>query len=86
MHTTEYPEEYGSAVANLNRMESYKDNHTTIGCPVKAARAIFQVSKLEKPPVHLPLGKFAYWGARDKFERITKEIDELESIGLPTDM
>ncbi len=56
-----------------------------IGNPAKAAEAMFAVTELENPPVHLPLGGPAYKRARIKFTEILKEIDAFEHIGLPTD-
>ena len=55
------------------------------GDPIKAANAMYEVTKLEKPPLHLPLGFRAYDRARFKFNNFLKEMDEFESLGLPTD-
>lgn len=56
-----------------------------IGSPQKAAKAMFEVTQLENPPVHLPLGGPAYKRARIKMNEFLKEIDDFEHIGLPTD-
>jgi len=55
------------------------------GDPIKAANAMYEVTTLEKPPLHLPLGFRAYDRARYKFNNFLKEMDEFESLGLPTD-
>ncbi len=56
-----------------------------VGDPVKAAEAMYKVTTLENPPIHLPLGARAYDRARYKFNKVLKEIDEFEDLGLPTD-
>lgn len=55
------------------------------GDPVKAAEAMYQLVRLPQPPVHLLLGGFAYQMVRDKFQAITKEIDDFAYLGEPTD-
>ncbi len=56
-----------------------------VGSPLKAAQAMFEITQLDQPPVHLPLGKAAYKRIRIKFDEFAKEIDQFEHIGLPTD-
>ena len=56
-----------------------------VGSPLKAAKAMFDVTQLENPPVHLPLGKVAYNRIRIKLDEFAKEVDQFEHIGLPTD-
>jgi NAD(P)-dependent dehydrogenase (short-subunit alcohol dehydrogenase family) len=56
-----------------------------IGDPLRGAQAMYDVTQLENPPVHLPLGGPAYHRARIKFNDILKELDDYEYIGLPTD-
>ncbi|MCI4668266.1 MAG: oxidoreductase [Bacteroidia bacterium] len=55
------------------------------GDPYKGANAMYELVKLENPPVHLPLGAWAYSGARQKMENFLKEVDDFEYLGLPTD-
>ena len=56
-----------------------------VGSPFKAAKAMFDVTQLEQPPVHLPLGRAAYKRVRIKLDEFAKEVDQFEHIGLPTD-
>jgi NAD(P)-dependent dehydrogenase (short-subunit alcohol dehydrogenase family) len=55
------------------------------GDPTKAAEAMCQLVRLDNPPVHLLLGGFAYQMVRDKFQALTKEIDDFAYLGEPTD-
>ena len=56
-----------------------------IGDPVKAAQAIFDLTLLDNPPVHLPLGAIAYKRAREKYKSLLEEFDQFEYLGKPTD-
>ena len=77
-------DDYSETVGkNLDSISSVSG--TQIGDPIKAAEAMYTVTTLENPPVHLPLGGPAYKRARIKFQNILKEVDEFEHIGLPTD-
>lgn len=86
-----------SATFSTSKIEDYKDSaHKNMesiqgvsgkqtGSPFKAAKAMFEVTKLDHPPVHLPLGKAAYKRVRIKLEEFSNEVDQFEHIGLPTD-
>lgn len=67
-------------------MESIREvSGKQIGDPVRAAQAMYEVTTLAHPPVHLPLGEPAYKRARIKFNELLQEIDQFEYLGLPTD-
>jgi NAD(P)-dependent dehydrogenase (short-subunit alcohol dehydrogenase family) len=67
-------------------MDSISDNSgKQVGDPAKAVAAMYELTTLENPPVHLPLGGPAYKRARIKFNDILKEIDDFEHLGLATD-
>ena len=68
---------------SLKWIQSISGNQA--GDPIRAAHAMFEVTRLENPPVHLPLGASAYNDALDKFETIVKEIHDFEHLGKPTD-
>ena len=72
-----------SAVKNMESISNGSGKQ--IGDPVRGALAMFEVTKLDHPPVHLPLGGPAYKRARIKFNDILNEIDQFEYLGLPTD-
>ena len=55
------------------------------GDPAAAARAIIQAVESDKPPFRLVLGKYAYQKARRQLDKLRAELDEWESVGLPTD-
>ncbi|WP_246848957.1 oxidoreductase [Aquimarina sp. U1-2] len=68
------------------RLESIKEiDGKQEGDPEKAAKAIFQVTRLNNPPLHLPLGASAYKDAYEKSENLRKELDSFQYLGLPTD-
>lgn len=71
--------------ANKN-MESIREvSGNQIGDPVKAAQAMFDVTKLEEPPVHLPLGGPAYKRVGIRLDEFKEEIEKFEYLGKPTD-
>ena len=72
-----------SAGERMKRIQSFSGNQ--VGDPARAANAMYELTKLENPPVHLPLGEQAYRGAKQKLVTMKKEIEDFESLGLPTD-
>lgn len=72
-----------SAQKNMENLRGYSGSQ--LGDPVKAAIAMYDLSLLEKPPLHLLMGSVAYERARDKFSRLLKEMEDFEYLGLPTD-
>lgn len=72
-----------SAEKNMNAIQEVSGNQ--IGNPKKAAQAMFDVTKLENPPVHLPLGGPAYTRIGMKLEEMKAEIHQYEYLGKPTD-
>ncbi|MEM6738171.1 MAG: oxidoreductase [Bacteroidota bacterium] len=72
-----------SATRNMEAIKEVSGNQ--VGDPVRAAKAMFEVTTLDQPPIHLPLGGPAYKRARIKFNEILEEIDKFEYLGKPTD-
>lgn len=72
-----------SALKNMESIRSVSGKQ--IGDPVKACKAMFELTKLENPPVHLPLGGPAYKRARIKNSEFLVELERFEYLGLPTD-
>lgn len=68
---------------NLDSISGVSGNQP--GDPVRAAEAMYTVTTLDAPPVHLPLGGPAYKRARNKMENFLEELRAFENIGLPTD-
>jgi NAD(P)-dependent dehydrogenase (short-subunit alcohol dehydrogenase family) len=82
-HTRSGETDYTHIDKNVDEIEGYSG--TQIGDPVRAAQAMFDVVRLPKPPLHLPLGAMAYRVARAKYAATLKEFDAFEYLGLPTD-
>jgi NAD(P)-dependent dehydrogenase (short-subunit alcohol dehydrogenase family) len=76
-------DDYAHVDRNVDEIEGYSG--TQIGDPARAAQAMYDLVRIENPPIHLPLGAMAYRVARAKFAAITKEFDTFEYLGLPTD-
>lgn len=86
-----------SATFTDSKIEDYKDSATKnmetikavsgtqVGDPVKAVKAMYAVTKLPEPPVHLPLGEAAYNRVGIKLEEFKAEVQKFESLGRPTD-
>lgn len=55
------------------------------GDPVKAVKAMIDLTELEYPPVHLPLGYLAYKRVNIRLTEFKEELDKYEYLGKPTD-
>ncbi|NJL12959.1 MAG: SDR family NAD(P)-dependent oxidoreductase [Microscillaceae bacterium] len=72
-----------SAYRNL---QAIADNSgKQVGDPIKGAEAMYALTELENPPVHLPLGGPAYKRVRSKAQGFLEEVEQFEYLGLPTD-
>lgn len=77
-------EEYNeSAAKNMEAIREVSGNQ--VGDPEKAVKAMFELTTLENPPVHLPLGGPAYKRIGIKAQEFKSEIDAFEYLGKPTD-
>ncbi len=77
-------DEYNES-ANKN-MESIREvSGNQVGDPVKASNAMYEVTTLDDPPVHLPLGGPAYKRVGIRLKEFKEEIDQFEHLGKPTD-
>ncbi len=77
-------EDYRPTVGeNLRGIQSYSGRQP--GDPVRAARIMFDLVRQPNPPLHLPLGKAAVKGAREKFEGILREVSEQAELGDSAD-
>lgn len=54
------------------------------GDPEKAAKAIFELSRLEAPPLRLPLGKAALASLASKIESVQRDMDNFRHIAEGT--
>ncbi|UOQ78392.1 SDR family NAD(P)-dependent oxidoreductase [Hymenobacter sp. 5516J-16] len=77
-------EDYRATVGeNLKGIQSYSGRQP--GDPQRAARIMFDLVRQENPPLHLPLGKAAVKGARDKFTTLVKELEQVADLGDSAD-
>jgi NAD(P)-dependent dehydrogenase (short-subunit alcohol dehydrogenase family) len=58
---------------------------TQPGDPARAARAIVTATRMEKPPLRLPLGANAIDRIRERLGLRLEEVDAVEALGRPTD-
>lgn len=68
---------------NLKGIQSYSGRQP--GDPQRAAKIMFDLVRQENPPLHLPLGKAAVKGARDKFTNLVKELEQVADLGDSAD-
>jgi len=76
----DYDQTVGKFVEFLNKIDGKQP-----GDPDKAAEAIINITKLEKPPLYLYLGEFAYKSVNRKIKAMKKYLDDWKDIGLHTD-
>ena len=77
-------EDYAStAGANRSNIRGYSGNQP--GDPVRAAKAMIQVTETEDPPLRLLLGAAAVKGARRKLDELKKDYDAWEAVSVGAD-
>jgi NAD(P)-dependent dehydrogenase (short-subunit alcohol dehydrogenase family) len=77
-------EDYRSTVGeNLKGIQGYSGRQP--GDPQRAAKIMFDVVRQENPPLHLPLGKAAVKGAREKFTGLVKDLEAVADLGDSAD-
>jgi hypothetical protein len=59
---------------------------TEPGDPVKAARVIFDISRLDEPPLRLPLGVFAKQYLKEGYTTSLTELDRWSSLTEATEI
>lgn len=50
------------------------------GDPIKASKAIFDITNLENPPLRLPLGKIAIASLTAKLDSVTKDLNDFKTV------
>lgn len=77
-------EDYATTAGkNMSDLRGYSGNQP--GDPVKAARAMIQVTETENPPLRLLLGAAALKGARLKLEELRKDFDDWADVSEGAD-
>ncbi|GAA4114082.1 oxidoreductase [Aquimarina addita] len=77
---SDYEETVGKRIIALQNLSGNQP-----GDPVKAAKAIYELTKLENPPIHLPLGKIAYTVSQKIIDSLSKELADFEYLGKNVD-
>ena len=72
-----------SAAKNMEAISGVSGKQ--VGDPSRAGEAMYQLTELEKAPMHLLLGGPANDRAKQKFVAFLQEIDEFEHLGRSTD-
>ncbi|WP_309640266.1 oxidoreductase [Flavobacterium sp.] len=54
------------------------------GDPKKAAHAIIDITKIEKPPLRLPLGKIAIVSLKTKIDNVKKDLEDYTAVAEST--
>jgi NAD(P)-dependent dehydrogenase (short-subunit alcohol dehydrogenase family) len=87
----------GSLAVSTNVLDDYKEtagrtrasaverNGAQPGDPARAADAIVLAVTAEEPPLHLPLGRFAYERATAKLKDMQAEFETWREVALSTD-
>ncbi len=73
----------GTAGKNAGDIRGYSGNQP--GDPVRAAKAMIQVTETEHPPLRLLLGAAALKGARIKLEELKKDFDTWADVTVGAD-
>jgi NAD(P)-dependent dehydrogenase (short-subunit alcohol dehydrogenase family) len=76
----DYAPTSGAAQAALAKMAGHQ-----IGDPLKAAAAIFQVTRESKPPLQLVLGSDAFRRTRERQAQLSTDLQRFEALTLGTD-
>ncbi|MCB2377810.1 SDR family NAD(P)-dependent oxidoreductase [Hymenobacter sp. BT635] len=77
-------EDYQATVGeNLKGIQGYSGRQP--GDPQRAAQIMYDLVRQENPPLHLPLGKAAVKGAREKFAALVKELEGVAPTGDSAD-
>lgn len=50
------------------------------GDPIKASKAIFEITKLDNPPLRLPLGKIAIASLTAKLDSVAKDLNDFKAV------
>lgn len=72
-----------TATKNMESIREVSGNQ--IGDPVRAAKVMYEVTTLDEPPVHLPLGGPAYKRVGIRLNEFKEEIEKFRHLGEPTD-
>ena len=80
---TSIPDYEDTVGKNLAGIQGYSGRQP--GDPQRAAQIMFDLVRQDNPPLHLPLGKAAVKGARDKFTSLVEELASVAALGESAD-
>ena len=80
---TTIPDYAETAGKNKGDIRGYSGNQP--GDPIRAAKAMIQVTETENPPLRLLLGEAALKGARMKLDELKKDFDTWEAVTVGAD-
>ncbi|HVU96529.1 MAG TPA: oxidoreductase [Puia sp.] len=75
-----YKDTVGAVRANMGHI-----NGAQPGDPSKLGAVIIRLANSDNPPLHLPIGRDSLANFRDKTARMSKEVEEWESVSTSTD-
>jgi short-subunit dehydrogenase len=78
-HASKIIEDYNST-AGAFRERMQQVNGKQEGDPIKASQAIVEITKLDAPPLRLPLGKIAIVSLTAKLESVQQDINNFKEI------
>lgn len=81
--STSFPDYEETVGKNLAGIQGYSGRQP--GDPQRAAQIMFDLVRQENPPLHLPLGKAAVKGAREKFAALVQELESVAALGDSAD-
>lgn len=76
------PADYPSTAAFINRLAMVDGKQ--FSDPHKIARLLIEITEIENPPLHLPLGEDAYTAIEDQFKNLLEEISLWREKGIAT--
>ncbi|MCC2545447.1 SDR family NAD(P)-dependent oxidoreductase [Hymenobacter sp. BT175] len=81
--TTSIDDYQATVGENLKGIQGYSGRQP--GDPQRAAQIMFDLVRQENPPLHLPIGKAAVKGAREKFTALVQELESVAETGNSAD-
>jgi NAD(P)-dependent dehydrogenase (short-subunit alcohol dehydrogenase family) len=76
----EYDRTSGAFLKFLDRIQGKQP-----GDPLRAAAAIYELTRVEKPPRRFTLGGYAHTKTRKRLADLAGELDTWQHLGMPTD-
>jgi NAD(P)-dependent dehydrogenase (short-subunit alcohol dehydrogenase family) len=85
LRTVRHPIAAYASIAGARRLEVQQNNGKQPGDPVRAAKAIIQVTEAPNPPLHLVLGRLGLERVRAELDDVKRSMDEWEPVSVACD-